>query len=144
LKNYTIFALEKFNSLSHGYSQSHIEALTHDGYFVQIPRVKGKPRTSLEKLLSVFEQRCFIDDKNTIKDYEYSLDDENLLEIVQTLRHAAADVKTRREMEEAWWAELTEKEYERLEKELEARNKIIEEKDKEIEKLKQRLKNSPK
>jgi len=110
-----------------------IESLTHDGYFVQIPRVKGKPRTSLEKLLSIFEQRCFIDDKNTIKDYEYSLDDENLLEIVQTLRHAAADAKTRREMEEAWWAELAEKEYERLEKELEVSRKELDEKDKKLE-----------
>ena len=33
-----------------------IESLTHDGYFVQIPLIKGKPRTSLEKLLSIFER----------------------------------------------------------------------------------------
>ena len=42
-----------------------IESLTHDGYFVQIPYIQGKPRTSLESLLSIFEQKYFIDEKNT-------------------------------------------------------------------------------
>ena len=111
-------------------------SLTHDGYFIQIPLVKGKPRTSLEKLLSIFEQQYFVDEKNTIKEYEYSLDDENLLEMVEILRHAAADAKTRREMEEAWWANQNEKEWE---KELEARDKIIEEKDRRIAELERLL-----
>jgi hypothetical protein len=101
-----------------------IESLTHDGYFVQIPLVKGKPRTSLEKVLSIFEQHYFIDDKKTVKDYEYPLDDENVKTMVEVLRHAAADSKTKREMEEAWWADLSEAEWE---KEIEEKNKIIEE-----------------
>jgi hypothetical protein len=107
-----------------------IESLTHDGYFIQIPLVKGKPRTSLEKLLSIFEQQYFIDDKKTVKDYEYPLDDEKLKTMVEVLRHAAADAKTKREMEEAWWADENEKEYERLEKEIVSKNKIIAEKEK--------------
>jgi hypothetical protein len=133
-----------------------IESLTHDGYFVQIPLVKGKPRTSLEKLLSIFEQEYFFDDKKTVKDYEYTLDDENVKTMVEVLRHAAADAKTRREMEEAWWADQNEKEFDRIEKELQAsikeleenektieeNKKTIEEKDKEIEDLKRRLKNT--
>jgi len=102
-----------------------IESITHDGYFVQIPLVKGKPRTSLEKLLSIFEQHYFIDDKETTKDYEYPIDDENVKMIIDVLRQAAADAKTRREMEEAWWADQNEKEYERMAKELEDKNKII-------------------
>jgi hypothetical protein len=109
-----------------------IESLTHDGYFVQIPLIKGKPRTSLEKLLSVFEQQYFFDDKKTVKDYEYPLDDDNVKTMVEVLRHAAADAKTKREMEEAWWADQNEKEYERMEKEIEADKKIIAQKDKEI------------
>ena len=127
-----------------------IEALTHDGYFVQIPYITGKPRTLLESVLSVFEQKYFIDDKNTLKDYEYPIEDENLKAMVEILRHAAADAKTRREMEELWWAEENEKEYERVEKELketvkafeetvkafEESKKIIEEQKKEIEELK--------
>ena len=110
-----------------------IESLTHDGYFVQIPHIKGKPLTSLEKLLSLFEQKYFIDEKNTIKEYEHSIDDdENLKLMVAILKHAAADAKTRREMEEAWWAEQDEKEYERIEKELQEKKKLIEEKDKSL------------
>jgi len=109
-----------------------IESLTHNGYFVQIPLVNGKPRTSLEKLLSIFEQQYFFDDKKTVKDYEYPLDDENVKTIVEVLRHAAADAKTRREMEEAWWDELNDKEYEKMGKEIEAKKKEIVEKDKEI------------
>jgi len=110
-----------------------IESLTHNGYFVQIPRIKGKPRTSLEQLLSLFEQQYFIDEKNTIKEYKYLVKDENLKMMVEILQHAAADTKTKREMEEAWWADQDEKEYEKMEKDIQEKNKIIEEKDKTIE-----------
>jgi hypothetical protein len=109
-----------------------IEALTHDGYFVQIPHIKGKPRTLLEKLLSIFEQQYFIDDKETTKEYEYPVDDENVKTMVEILRHAAADAKTKREMEAAWWADQDEKEYERMEKEIEENKKTIEAKDKSL------------
>jgi hypothetical protein len=116
-----------------------IEALTHDGYFVQIPHVKGKPRTLLEKLLSIFEQQYFIDDKKTIKEYEYPVDNENVKAIMEILRHAAADAKTKREMEEAWWYEENEKEYEKVEKELLESKKIIADKDREIAELRRLL-----
>ena len=116
-----------------------IDALTHDGYFVQIPHITGKPRTSLEKLLSVFEQKYFFDEKNTLKDYEYPIDDDNLKMMVEMLKHAASDAKTRREMEEAWWADENEKEQERLEKELKETAKAIEEKDKTIEESRKSL-----
>ena len=116
-----------------------IEALTHDGYFVQIPHIQGKPRTSLEKLLSLFEQKYFIDGKNTVKEYEYPIDDENLKIIVEILSHVAADPKTRREMEEAWWADQDEKEYERMEKELQEKEKTIEENKKTIVEKEKRI-----
>jgi hypothetical protein len=109
-----------------------IEALTHDGYFVQIPYIRGKPRTSLESLLSIFEQKYFFDEKNTLKEYEYPIEDENLKMMVEILKHAASDAKTRREMEESWWAEQDDKEYERIEKELQESKKSIEEKDKSL------------
>jgi hypothetical protein len=121
-----------------------IEALTHDGYFVQIPHIKGKPRTSLEKLLSVFEQQYFVDDKETTKEYEYPLDDENVEEMVEMLKYAAADPKTKREMEAAWWADQDEKEYERMEKEIEENKKAIAEKDREIAELKKQLESQSK
>jgi tetratricopeptide (TPR) repeat protein len=107
-----------------------IESLTHDGYFVQIPHINGKPRTLLEKILSVFEQKYFVDDKGTIKEYEYPVDDEEVKIMLEMLKNAAAEKKTRREMEEAWWAE---KKAEELEKELQESQKALEEKDKALE-----------
>ena len=104
-----------------------IEALTHDGYFVQIPRIKGKPRTLLEKLLSVFEQNYFIDNRETTKEYEYPLDNNNVAEMLEMLRYAAADPRTKREMEAAWWADQDEKEYARMEQEIVEKDKTIEE-----------------
>ncbi|MCL2281767.1 MAG: hypothetical protein FWC26_00440, partial [Fibromonadales bacterium] len=121
-----------------------IEALTHDGYFVQIPHIKGKPRTSLEKLLSIFEQKYFFDEKNTLKEYDYPIDDDNLKMMVEILKHAASDAKTRREMEEAWWAEEDEKERERVEKELEETVKAFEENKKSLEESKKSLEENKK
>ena len=117
-----------------------IEALTHDGYFVQIPHIAGKPRTALEQLLSLFEQKYFIDEKNTVKEYEYPVEDENLKIMLEMLQHAAADSKTRREMEEAWWAEQDENEYEKMEEELRENKKMLAEKDKRIAELEKLLK----
>jgi hypothetical protein len=107
-----------------------IELLTHDGYFVQIPHIAGKPRTSLEKVLSIFEQKYFVDDKGTIKEYEYPIDDKEVNLMLEILKHAAAEEKTRREMEEAWWAEQRAEE---LQKELQEKDKRLEEKDKRLE-----------
>ena len=125
-----------------------VESLTHDGYFVQIPRIEGKPLTILEKLLSVFEQQYFIDDKSTLKDYEYPIDDDNLKMMVEILQHAASDEKTRREMEEAWYSEENEKEYDRIKEELQKskqslaeHQKSLAEKDKEIAELRKLLEN---
>jgi len=117
-----------------------IEALTHDGYFVQIPYIKGKPSTLLEKLLSVFEQQFFIDDKETTKEYDYPIDNENVKTMVEILQHAASDAKSKREMEAAWWADQDEKEYERMEKEIEENKKEIEENKKRLKKKRKRLK----
>jgi len=109
-----------------------VESLTHDGYFVQIPRIEGKPLTILEKLLSVFEQQYFIDDKSTLKDYEYPIDDDNLKMMVEILKHAASDEKTRREMEEAWYSEENEKEYDRIKEELQKSKQSLAEQQKSL------------
>jgi len=118
-----------------------IESLTHDGYFVQIPRIAGKPRTSLEKVLSIFEQKYFVDDKGTIKEYEYPVDEAEVNHILELLKHAAADEKTRREMEEAWWAEQRAEE---LQKELKDKDKMLEENKKEIEESKKTIEENKK
>jgi len=72
------------------------------------------------------------------------IDDDNLKMMVEILKHAASDSKTRREMEEAWWAEEDEKEYEKMEKELQESKKSIAEKDKRIAELERQLKEQTK
>ena len=121
-----------------------IEALTHDGYFVQIPYIQGKPRTMLESVLCIFEQRFFIDDKNTVKEYEYPIEDEELEKMVEILKYAASDPKTKREMEEAWWADENEKEYQRVEKELNETIMAFEESKKWLEESQKSLEESQK
>ena len=91
-----------------------IEALTHDGYFVQIPRIQGKPHTLLEKMLSVFEQEYFIDEKNIVKIYDHSVDNDIIREMIEILRHTAADPKERRSLEAEWLALKDEEEFEKM------------------------------
>ena len=125
-----------------------IEALTHDGYFVQIPHIKGKPRSVLEKLLSVFEQQYFIDEKNILKEYEYLIDDENINELIEILRHTALNPKEKRCLEEEWWATQNEMEWEKevvgMKKIIEDKNKALEYKDKALEDKDKALKDKDK
>jgi hypothetical protein len=48
-----------------------VEALTHDSYIVQIPRIEGNTKTKLEVLLSLFEQKYFVDDRKMLKSYPH-------------------------------------------------------------------------
>ena len=89
-----------------------VEALTHDGYFVQIPCIKGKPRNLLEKMLSVFEQQSFIDDKEIVKTYEHQVDNDIIKEILDILRNVAADPEEIKAIEAEWLAIKDEEGYE--------------------------------
>jgi uncharacterized coiled-coil protein SlyX len=102
-----------------------IEALTHDGYFVQIPHIKGKPGSHLEKLLSIFEQGYFVDEKNIVKSYEHPVDNEIIREMIDILRHVAADPKERRSLEAEWLAMKDEEEYERMRETIAENKKTI-------------------
>ena len=96
-----------------------VEALTHDGYFVQIPRIKGKPRKTLGKLLSIFEQRYFIDNKEIVKIYDHHVDNEIIKEILDILRNVAADPKELKAIEAEWFAIKDEEGYEKAMKTIE-------------------------
>lgn len=123
-----------------------IERLTHDSYVVQVKRLTGRYQTKLDKLLSVFEQKNFIGDTETIKEYHYKLEDEDVKRMTDILHLTGTDPVRRKEIEseqEAWRSinalfaarektylkELTEKNKELMEKdkELEAQRQLIEE-----------------
>jgi hypothetical protein len=90
-----------------------IESLTHDAYFIQIPRISGEMYADWEKtgdllkMLSVFEQNYFVD-RFFLKSYPYPTTDKNIKKMVDTLAYIAADPKVRRAMEEEYWAEMNE------------------------------------
>ena len=92
-----------------------IECLTHDGFFIQIPRINREVYSDWEncseikKLLSIFEQDYFIDkEEDFLKKYPYSITNKNIKKMIETLEYLAADPKVRRAMQEEYWAALNE------------------------------------
>ena len=121
-----------------------IEGLTHDSYIIQIKRLTGRYQTKLEKLLSIFEQRNFVEDTKTIKDYPYELDDEELKRVTDILHLTGIDPASRKEIEieqEAWRtieAMFAPRE-KKLLKELDEKNKALEENAKALSKKEKEL-----
>ena len=115
-----------------------IERLTHDSYLVQVKRITKLYRSRLDKLLSVFEQNHFIDDKKIVKEYLYDVDDDDVKEMTNILPHSGTDPQTRAAIEverEAWRsvnAMFAEKERV-FQKQLEDKNKALADKDKALE-----------
>lgn len=86
-----------------------IEKLTHDSFIVQIPRIKPKYRTRIEKLLSIFEQENFLNDSQTMKSYEDVIEDEEIQLMLAELKYLAASTAMRKvldnEIEARHWIE---------------------------------------
>lgn len=82
-----------------------VECLTHDSYVVQVRRITGRYQSKLDKLLSVFEQNNFVDDKEIIKEYHFKTNDKNVKTMTDILHHSGTDPETKAEIErekEAW------------------------------------------
>jgi len=76
-----------------------VEHLTHHAYFIQTLQIKPAFNTRLEKLLAIFEQDKFIDDKTTTKMFPFDVKDKDIKEMLDVLRYAAADAETRKELD---------------------------------------------
>lgn len=82
-----------------------VEKLTHDCFVVQVERITDRYQTRLDKLLSVFEQRNFTDDKEITKDYAHDPDLEEVKTITEILHYVGTNPKERKQIEieqEAW------------------------------------------
>ena len=82
-----------------------IEKLTHDCYVVQVDRITNNYSTRLEKLLSLFEQQHFIDDKRIIKEFNHELDTDDIKITTDILHHSGTNPEERKKIEieqEAW------------------------------------------
>lgn len=128
-----------------------IERLTHDSYVVQVMRLTGKYKSKLDKLLSVFEQKNFIGDTETVKEYHYEPEDEDVKTMTDILHKTGTDPARRKEIEteqEAWRsvkAMFADKEKSFMkaliekDKALSEKDKALEEQRKLIEELKKKL-----
>lgn len=109
-----------------------IEKLTHDCYVVQVERITNKYQTKLDKLLSLFEQTNFVDDRRIVKEFTHEIDNDDIKLSTEILHFSGTDTAERKKIEteqEAWRtvnAMFEDKEKEYL-KELAAKDKLIEE-----------------
>jgi hypothetical protein len=119
-----------------------VELLTHNSVIVQTPWINtaSEPKTELEKLLSVFEQKNFLDDDQSTINYNYSYSDDWLKKMIDVLHYISSDPERRAELDnEAYWHREFENTTGRLLK-MEDENKELKnalaDKDVEIERLK--------
>ena len=129
LENKVLEAKEKF-----------VELLTHDSFVIQTHRINTieNPKTELEKILSVFEQRNFVDGKETAIDYKYPVEEGSVKKMIKILQYIYTDPEERKKMdEEAYWNFHDENTVGKLLK----AQKELEEKDKKLEEAQQKNKN---
>lgn len=82
-----------------------IEKLTHDSFIVQVDRITDRYQTRLDKLLSIFEQKNFVDDKKIIKEFNHEVDIEELQIATDILHHSGTNPEEKKKIEneqEAW------------------------------------------
>jgi hypothetical protein len=114
-----------------------VEKLTHDSFIVQVNRITDRYQSRLDKLLSVFEQTNFVDDRKITKEFNHNADIEEVEIITKILHHSGTNPEERKKIEveqEAWRSvnamfENKEKEY----------IKAMNEKDQLIEELMRKL-----
>jgi hypothetical protein len=114
-----------------------IEKLTHDSFIVQVDRITNSYSTKLDKLLSIFEQQHFIDDRKITKEFKHDLDTQEIKETTDILHFAGTNPEERKKIEteqEAW--RTVNAMFEDKENELMA---VIVEKDKALEKMAKEL-----
>ena len=121
-----------------------VEKLTHDSFIVQVDRISDKYQTKLDKLLSIFEQKNFIDDKRIVKEFKHEVDNEDIKLATDILHHTGTDPQERRKIEteqEAWRtvnAMFEDKERVLLKK-LAEKDKALDEKDKTLDEMAKQL-----
>lgn len=123
-----------------------IEKLSHDSFIVQVDRITDRFQTKLDKLLSVFEQRNFIDSNKITKQFKHDTDLEDVKIITDILHYTGTDPDEKKKIEteqEAWRtvnAMFEDRENELLQV-IDEKNKALTEKDRLIEELLKKLDN---
>ncbi len=74
-----------------------IKLLTHESYFIQIPKLIEPTKTRVERILSIFNQTLKSSDEHSLN-YELSNDDPLLQKMINRLTRAIASEEMRRKM----------------------------------------------
>lgn len=124
-----------------------IESLTHDSYVIQIPRLKERRRTELEKLLLFFDQSRILTDRHILNIPEEEVP-EQYHSLLRRLHRAIEDEKVRMAMdvEDDVLEELEDKdrEIEKQQAEIEKQQAEIEKRQTELEAQRHRAENAEK
>lgn len=109
-----------------------VEKLTHDSFIVQVERITDRYQTMLDKLLSIFEQKHFVDDKKILKEFNHDIDNEDIRLTTEILHHSGTNPDERKKIEteqEAWRTvnAMFENEKKLFIKALNEKDKVIEE-----------------
>jgi hypothetical protein len=128
------------NNLTLDKKSEFVEKLTHDSFVVQVGRITDRYQTRLDKLLSVFEQRNFTDDKEITKDFAHEPDIDELKTMTDILHYVGTDPKERKQIEIEQEARRTiESMVENYQRELAEKDQALNEKDKLIAELMRKL-----
>jgi hypothetical protein len=76
-----------------------IEREAHDYFIIQVNRITERYETSLDKLLSIFEQAHFLDGGKILKDFKHDIENEDLKLITDILHQAGVDPEQKKLME---------------------------------------------
>jgi len=111
-----------------------VEKLTHDSYIVQVERITDRYQTRLDKLLSIFEQTNFVDEKKITKEFNHEVDIEEIKIATDILHHSGTNTEERRKIEneqEGWRSvnAMFEDKEKKYQKALEESRKALTEKD---------------
>jgi septal ring factor EnvC (AmiA/AmiB activator) len=101
---------------------------------VQVERITDRYSTKLDKLLSVFEQTNFVDDKKIIKEFKHDTELEEVKILTDILHYSGTNPEEKKKIEteqEAWRTvnAMFENERKELIKALSEKNKALSEKD---------------
>jgi len=130
-----------------------VELLTHDAFIIQTPRINttGVPKTELERILSIFEQKNFVNGDETAINYTYPVENASVKKMIKILQYIYTDPEERKKMdEEAYWnfhfdtsaagrLVRAEGKLEEKDRELSEKDKKLAEKDREIENLRNQI-----
>lgn len=121
-----------------------IESLTHDSIIVQIPYLKGRTRTRLERLLNVFDQDYQTRDNEHLLQIDEGIFQGEEFLVLNRLLMAGVEPEIRRgmEVEDEILSEIEARDTLIMQKDqqIEEKDQQIEEKDQQIEKKDQQLK----